>query len=85
VDFTSGLRFAGDDAATAEFNVTGCAPKTSKGASSAEFGVGFIGSVNGVTIDKNNFWRLLGVKIVHFSGAKNVMTAMHLNGRPESG
>src|ERR1700693_2084621 len=56
---------------------SGCAPKASKGASSEEFSVGFIGSVNGVTADEMDFRSFLGAKIILFARARNVMAAMH--------
>ena len=42
-----------------------------------EFGVGFIGTVNGVAVDKSDFRRFLLAKIGLFARAGNVMRAMH--------
>jgi len=39
--------------------------------------VGFIASVNGVTVDKNDFRILLRAKIILLAGARNVMAPMH--------
>src|SRR5271165_803506 len=56
---------------------SGCAPKASNGPSSGDFSVGFIGSVNGVTVNKMDFRSVLRAKIIHFARAKNVMAAIH--------
>src|ERR1019366_9449517 len=55
---------------------SGCAPKASSGASSGEFGVGFIGSVNGVAVHNGDFGRVFGAKIIFLARASNVMSAM---------
>src|SRR5271156_4610038 len=57
---------------------SGCAPKASNGASSVfDFSVGFIGSVNGVAVDKRDFRSFLRAKIILFARASNVMSATH--------
>src|SRR5579862_3442699 len=55
---------------------SGCAPNASNGAS-LDFGVGFIGTFNGVAVDKRDLRRFFRTKIGRFPGAGNVMRAMH--------
>src|ERR1700751_1949128 len=56
---------------------SGCAAKASNGSNSGDFSVGFIGSVDGVQVDKIYFRSFLRVKIILFARAKNVMAAIH--------
>src|SRR5271154_5960835 len=55
---------------------SGCAPKASNGPNSVKFSVGFIGSVNGVTVDKMDFRSFLRAKIILLARATNVMAAI---------
>ena len=75
--FAPGLGFARDNAAAAEFDVVGMRAKgQQRRASSGEFNVGFIGAVNGVAVDKCDFRRFFGAKIIFLARAGNVMRAM---------
>src|SRR5215218_6164984 len=56
---------------------SGCAPKASKGISSAwDFGIGIIGAVDEITIHVSNFRRLLTRQISLFACARDVVRAM---------
>src|SRR5580692_5638133 len=56
---------------------SGCAPKASNGPRSGKFSIGFIESVNGVTMDKFDFRILLRMEIFLFAHAVNIMAAIH--------
>src|SRR5579863_705901 len=57
---------------------SGCAPNASNGAGSAgEFGIGFIGAVYGIAVDKFDFRRLFHAQIGPLARARDVVRAMH--------
>src|ERR1035437_7041114 len=56
---------------------SGCAPKANRGASLyLDFGIGFIGSVNGIATDKSDFGCFFLVKVSLFAYPGNVMRAV---------
>src|SRR5580700_676457 len=56
---------------------SGCAPKTSAGGRLGEFRVGFIGSVNNVSIDKIDSRSFFRTKVILLACAGDVVAAIH--------